>query len=145
MWKKVLKIKELNPILKLVPAIFLTHFRFSLNDSPSKTMKNVFFHLKSSFRSWDIQIFVYSSSPLLLPVSHYFRAWLKKNLKVCDVITCLNKDLIKHFVWYLEKEIRCDFKTLSIDRVLNTKNFMWNSCRKYAPKASPRPLFNFSK
>ena len=39
---------------------FLSNFYFSLNDSPSKTMKNVFlFHLKSCFRFRDIQIFVF--------------------------------------------------------------------------------------
>ena len=53
--------------LKLVSAIFLSKFYFSLNDSPSKTMTNVFlFHIKSSSRSRDIQIFVFPSSPLFL-------------------------------------------------------------------------------
>ena len=43
----------------------LSIFYFSLNDSTSKTMKNVFlFHLKSTFHSLDIQIFVFSPSPL---------------------------------------------------------------------------------
>ena len=59
--------------------------------------------------------------PSFFPVSHCFRGWFKKNLKVYDVINCLNKNLITHFVWYLEKEIRFDIETLSIDRVLNTK------------------------
>ena len=47
--------------LKLVSAIFYQFFKiFSSNDSPSKTMKHVFlFHLGSSFRSLDIQIFVF--------------------------------------------------------------------------------------
>ena len=41
------------------------NFYFSPNDSPPKIMINVFlFHLKSSFRSRDIQIFVFWSSPL---------------------------------------------------------------------------------
>ena len=45
--------------LKLVSAIFYEIFIFLPNDSPSKTAKNLFsFHLKSSFRSLDIQIFV---------------------------------------------------------------------------------------
>ena len=78
---------------------FLSNFYFSPNDSSLKTMKNVFlFHLKSSFRSRDIQVFVFSSSPLFLPVSHCFRGLSKKNLKVYDVINCLNKNLITHFV-----------------------------------------------
>ena len=36
---------------------------FSLNDSPSKTMKNVLFHQKSSVHSQDIQVFVIFSLP----------------------------------------------------------------------------------
>ena len=42
-------------------------------------------------------------------------------------------------------EKRYDIKTLSIDRVLNEEHFMEKSCRKYAPKASSRSLFNFGK
>ena len=43
--------------LKLVSGIFYQFFIFLPNDSPLKTMKYVFlFHLKSSFRSQDIQI-----------------------------------------------------------------------------------------
>ena len=33
----------------------------------------------------------------------------------------------------------------SIDRVLNKEHFMEKACRKQAPKASPRPLYNFVK
>ena len=71
--------------------------------------------------------------PSFFPVSYCFRGWSKKNLKIYDVINCLNKNLITHFVWYLKKEIRCDIETLFIDRELNKEHF-------YA-KASPRPLF----
>ena len=96
------------------------------------------FDLKSSFRYWDIQIFLFSSSPLFFAISHCFRGWFKKNLKIYDVINCLNKNLIAHLVWYIEKEIRPpDIETLSTARILNTEHF--------APKASPRPLFNFAK
>ena len=42
------------------------------------------------------------------PVSHCCGGWFKKNLKVYDVINSLNKNLLTHFVWYLEKEIRSD-------------------------------------
>ena len=48
-------------VLKLVSAIFYQIFIFSSNDRPSKTMKNV--HVKSSFRSRDIQIFLTFSLP----------------------------------------------------------------------------------
>ena len=102
---------------------FLSNFYFWPNDSPLKIMKNVFFSSKKSFRSRDIQVLVFLSSPLLFPVSHYFRGWSKKNLKVYDVINCLNKNLIKHFVWHLEKETRYDIETFSIDRVLNKEHF----------------------
>ena len=115
---------------------FLTSFYFSSNDSPSKTMKDVF-HLKSSFRSRDIQVLVFPSSPLFLFLwfpFHCFRAWSMINVKVYDVINCLNKNLITHFVWYLEKEIRCDIGTLSIDRVLNTEHFYGRIMQKMGTK-----------
>ena len=73
------------------------------------------FHLKNSFRSQDIQILVFPSSPLFLPVSHCFRGWFKKSLEVFDAAICPNKNLIAHFLWYLENEIRCDIETLSIE------------------------------
>ena len=48
----------LSLFLKLVPTIFYQIFIFSSNDRPSKTEKCFLFHLKSSFRSRDIQIYV---------------------------------------------------------------------------------------
>ena len=38
-------------------------------------------------------------------------------------MNCLNKSSITHFVWYLEKELRCDIETLSVDRELNEEHF----------------------
>ena len=91
-------------VFKACVRYFLSNLYFLPNDSPSKTMKNVFLsHLKSSFRSWDIQIFVFPSSPLFLPVSHCFRGWSKINLKVYDVINYINKNLMTHFVWILRR------------------------------------------
>ena len=124
---------------------FLLIFIFTLNDSLLKTEKCFLFHLRILFRSQDIQIFVCPSSPLFLPVGHCFRVWSKMNLKVYDVINCLNKNLVTHFVWYHEKEKRYDIQTLSIDRVLNKGIFLEKSCRKCAPKASPRLLCNFDR
>ena len=43
---------------------FLSNFIFSPNDSPLKTEKYFLFHLKSSFRSRDIQIFLIFSLSL---------------------------------------------------------------------------------
>ena len=75
--------------LKLVSAIFYQIFIFSQNDSLLKTVKNkVFFHLKSSFRSWDIQIFVIFSLSI-----HTFQIqkdkWKWNNLW-CHELTCIN-------------------------------------------------------
>ena len=68
--------------LKACVRYFLTNFYFSPNDSPSKTMKDVFsFQLKSSFCSRDIYFFVFPPSPLFLPVSYCFRAWSKINMQ----------------------------------------------------------------
>ena len=122
-------------VLKLVSTIFYQIFIFQQMIALQELWKMFLFHLKSSFCSWDIQIFVYSSSPLFFRVSHCFRGWFKKNLKVCDIITCLNKDLITHFVWYLEKEIRCDIETLSIDRELNKEHFYGKIMQKMCTKS----------
>ena len=63
LWIKPLCFSQ-QEFLKLVSTIFYQIFIFSPNDSPSKTMKNIFLlHLKSSFRSPDIQIFVIFSIP----------------------------------------------------------------------------------
>ena len=115
---------------------FLTSFSFSLNDSPSKNYERCFLvNLKSSFCSRIIQIFVFPSSPLFLPVSHCFIAWSKINLKMYDVINCLNKNFITHFVWYLGKEKRYDIETLSIDRVLNEEQFYEKIMQKMCTKS----------
>ena len=122
---------------------FWSKFYLFTKWKPFKNYEKCFlFHLKSSFHSQDIQLFVFPSSPLCLPVSHCFRAWLKINLKVYDVTKCLNKSSITHFVWYLEKKRRYDIETLSIDRAANNI-FIRKLCRKCASKASPRLLFYF--
>ena len=54
---------------------FLTNFYFSPIDSPIKTIKDVFYFIRLSlfsFCSLDIQIFVSLSSPLFVPISHFF-------------------------------------------------------------------------
>ena len=79
------------------------------------------FHLKSSFHSRDIQILLFPPSPIFLPVSHCLRAWSKINLKDSDIINCLSKNFITHFVWYLEKEKRYDIKTLAIGTLASIK------------------------
>ena len=121
--------------LKLVSAIFDQIFIFNQMIALQKLWKMFFIHLKSSFRSWDIQVFVFPSSPHFLPVSHCVRGCLKINLKVYDVINCLSMNLIKYFVWYLGKEKRYDIETLCIDRVLNKEHFYGKIMQKMGTKS----------
>ena len=67
------------------------------------------FHLKSSFCSRDI--FCITNFPSIFPASHWLRGWFKINLKVYEVSICLNKNLITHFVSYLENEKRYEIET----------------------------------
>ena len=100
-----------------------------------KLWKIIFISSKKLFlflRYSNFSIFVFL---FFFPVSHCFGGWSKKNLKVYDVINCLNKNLITHFVWYLQKEIRCKIETLSIDKVLNTEHFHGKTLQKMCTKS----------
>ena len=66
--------------------------------------------LFSFLRYWHFYIFVFPSFSSCQPLI---------NLKVYDIINCLNKILITYFVWYLEKKKKYDIETLLIDWVLN--------------------------
>ena len=90
-------------------------------------------YLKSSSCSQDFYIFVLT--PLFPPVSHCFRRWSKINLKVYYVINCLNKNLVTHFVWHLEKEKRHNIETLSIARVLNNEHLCGKVMQKMFTKS----------
>ena len=118
---------------------FLANFYFSPKDSPSKAMKNVFYFIKKALCSEDIYF------PFFFYLSAIALAWSKINLKVYDVISCLNKYLIAHFVWYLEEEKTMMLKLCPLIEYYIRNIFMEKSCRKYVPKASPRPLFYFGK
>ena len=52
---QIFLVETILHLLKLVSAIFYQIFILSSNDSPLKTEKCFLFHLKSSFRSRDIQ------------------------------------------------------------------------------------------
>ena len=127
--------------IKACVCFFVSNFYFLSNDSPSKT---VFISSKKLFWILRYSNFCILAFPSFFPVSHCFRCQSKKNLKVYNIINCLNNNLITHFVWYLEKEITCDIETLSIDREIRNI-FINKSSRKWTSKASPRPLFNFAK
>ena len=109
-----LKFPCIMECLKLVPAIFYQFLFLHQIITFENYEKWFLFHLNSSFRSRDIQIFVFPSSPLFLSAGRCFRGWSKINLKVYDVINHLNKNLIRDFVWYHQKEKRYDIEILSI-------------------------------
>ena len=121
--------------LKLMSALFYQIFIFHLMIPLQRLWKMFLFHLKSYFCSQDVQIFVFLSFPLFLPVSYCFRGWSKINLKVYDIINFLNQKIITHFVWYLEKDKRCDIETLSIDRILNKEHFYGKIMQKMCTKS----------
>ena len=77
-----------SKLLKLVPAIFYQFFIFSPNEPFKNYEKCFLFHLKSSFRSQDIQVFVIFSLPF-----HTFQIqkdkWNWNNL-LCHELTCVN-------------------------------------------------------
>ena len=96
---------------------------FHQSDSPSKTMKMYFISSKTLLpflRYSNFCIFVF---PSFFTSAIALEGDSRKILKVYDVIICLNKNLIICFVWYLEKEIRCDIETLAIDIKYGT--FLW--------------------
>ena len=47
---------------------------------------------------------------------------------------CLSKNLITYFVWYLEKEKKCDIETLYIDRESNKEYFYEKIMQKMCTK-----------
>ena len=131
------------------------HFSRSVVSAIFFFKKNNFHQMKTLQKLW--KMFLLSSKKLFSFSRHSnfcisifpsflscqpFRIWSKINLEVYDVINCLNKNLITHFVWYLEKEKRNDTETLFTERVLNKGHFYGKSCKKCAPKAFPRPIFN---
>ena len=121
--------------LKLVCAVFYQIVIFPQIIALQKLWKMFFISPKKFFSFSRYSKFCIFVFPSFFPVSHCFRGWFEKNLKVYDVINCLNEKLITHFAWYLEKEIRCDIETLSIERVLNKEHFYGKIMQKMCTKS----------
>ena len=138
-WQKFPQLNESSltafSSLKLVSTIFIKFLFFHQMIVLQKLWKMILFHLKSSFRSRDIQIFVFLSFPFFLPVGYCFTRWLKINPKVHDAINCLSKNSIKHFVSYLEKERRYDIEPLSIGGVSDKEYFYRKIMQKMCSKS----------
>ena len=76
-------------LFKACDCYFLSNFYFSQNDSPLKNYEKCFlFHLKSSFRSRDIQIF--AIFPLLFHTFQIQKDKWKWNDLWCHELTCIN-------------------------------------------------------
>ena len=104
-------------------------FIFPPNDSHSNLWM-FFISSKKYFSVSRYSIFLY-----FLHVGNcYIAKWLKINLKVYGIINCLNKNLITHFVWYLEKRKRYDIENFYIDRVLNKEHFYGKIIQKISTK-----------
>ena len=124
-----------DQFLKLVSAIFIKFLFFHQMIAFQKLWKMLFISSKKLFHSRDIQFFVFLSFPHFLPVGHCCRGWWKINLKVHDIISCLNKSSITHFVRYLEKEKRYDIEILSIDGVSDKECFYRKIMQKISSKS----------
>ena len=110
--------------LKFVSTIFYQIFLFYQMIALQKLWKMFFISSKKLFsflRYSNFSIFVFPS--LFSMPATALKVDSRKNLEVYNIIKCLYKNLITHFVWYLGKERRCDIETLPIDRVFNTEHF----------------------
>ena len=131
-WWKSFTIQVVS--LKLVSAIF---YQIFISDQMIVLQKLKMFFIPSKklfsfsrYSNFCISVFLFFPS-----VSHCFRGWLKINFEVDDVINFLTKNLITHFVWYLEKGKKYDIETFSIDRVLNQEHFYWKVMQKMCTKS----------
>ena len=106
--------------LKLVPAIFIKFLFFHQIIALQKLWKMLFISSKKLFSFSRYSIFCISVLPSFSTCQPML--W-KINLKVHDVINCLNKNSITHFVWYLKKEKSYGTENLSIDGVLDEEHF----------------------
>ena len=121
--------------LKLMSAIFYQIFLFNHIIALQKLWK------KKTIVLEIFKFLYFHLPPLFFPVSHGVRGCLKINLKVYDVINCLNRYLITHFVWYLGKEKRYDIETLSIDWVLNKEHIFEKIKQKIIKNAKKSQLY----
>ena len=81
--------------VKACVSYFLSNFYFSPNDSPSKTMKNVFYFIEKALLVLKIFKFFYFRLPLFFSLSAID---LEVDPRKIFVINGLNKNLITRFV-----------------------------------------------
>ena len=111
-----------NKNLELVFAIFIKFLFFHQMIALQKLGKMLFISSKKLFLFLRHSFFCISVLPSF-SVTHCFGGWSKINLKVHDIISCLNKNPTTHFVWHPQKEKRYEIETLSIDGVSDNEHF----------------------
>ena len=128
-WKKLAKL-----LVKACVCYFsFFHQMIPLNNYEKCSL----FHVKSFFPFQDNQIFLFLSPTLFFPIGDCFIGWSKRNLQVYEVINCLNKNLIIHFVWYVEKEKRYEhflLCQLTIDIILNKEHLYGKLMQRISTK-----------
>ena len=128
-------LSDTNMLLKFVSAIFYQIFIFHQMIAIQKLWKIIFVSSKKALFVLEIFKFLYICPSLFFALSAIALEIDSRKMLVYDVVNCLNKNLNTHYVWYLEKEIRCDIGTLSIDRVLNTEHFYGKIMQKMCTKS----------
>ena len=128
-------LSDTNMLLKFVSAIFYQIFIFHQMIAIQKLWKIIFVSSKKALFVLEIFKFLYIHPSLFFALSAIALEIDSRKMLVYDVVNCLNKNLNTHYVWYLEKEIRCDIGTLSIDRVLNTEHFYGKIMQKMCTKS----------
>ena len=134
-------LSDTNMLVKFVSAIFYQIFIFHQMIAIQKLWKIIFVSSKKALFVLEIFKFLYICPSLFFALSAIALEIDSRKMLVYDVVNCLNKNLNTHYVWYLEKEIRCDIGTLSIDRA-----FLWkNHAENVHQKLAPGPFLNFAK
>ena len=128
-------LSDTNMLVKFVSANFYQIFIFHQMIAIQKLWKIIFVSSKKALFVLEIFKFLYICPSLFFALSAIALEIDSRKMLVYDVVNCLNKNLNTHYVWYLEKEIRCDIGTLSIDRVLNTEHFYGKIMQKMCTKS----------
>ena len=121
--------------LKLASTIFIKFLFFHQLIALQKLWKMLFISSKKLFLFLKYSNFCISVLPSFSAVTHCFRGRSKINLKVYDVINCLNKNSVTHFVWYLQKKKRYDSGTLYIDGVSDKEHLYRKIMQKMCSKS----------
>ena len=86
-----------------VQYIFCYSFYFTKRKPLKNDEKCFLFNVKSCFRSWGINFFVFPSSPHFCPVGHCKESWLKITFTFHDVTKCISRSFKIHTDGYLGK------------------------------------------